>query len=738
MKVVKVSWFVVCTAVLMLTACGSRSMFGFGGEDTPEIPVAPEEPAPNAGLPTAGPDLLRWPAAEAPQFENVGVWTAEPILTSGASAYRNGEFLYQDYIYDDWGATSGGVGLPSGGVSISAPTGQYRYPTNPVYVGNAADLVEVRLKLVPGGTAIRVTYNSMLDSELVATTLALGDSDSARAVPHGANATMPAQIFATVHGEKVEVIDAATGNALTASGATASTNLHRRQAEVFIPFSVFDPQGKTAVRIGAASGLWDVANNTYLIPQATEDENHPGGSGILPSPPAFFNVAFRYLDTGSWHESGQGAALTTGNISRYFATVDFTKLATGVSDDMPDLPGGTPKHGHMARIYASHFEDQQGRGPLSPDAAGCPQPCSFIFPLAGNLQPYTLYVPAAEPPPSGYGLTISLHPCGGNYAGGSGATNALGDRGTGSLVIYPGGRAPCEWYWRQASAEIFEIWADLARHYTLDPTFVFITGASMGGYGTLRTSTLWPDLFVKAAATIPCITAETNWLGPPAIPNSGEQSVVLNTADALRNIPLLVGTGNLDTTCGFVGQRAFRDKIDALGYRFDWREYPGEHASGGVVSTVLLAPTFGEFFGNERINNDPIHVTYVMNLKANEAKYGLNADRAYWVSELRLRDETGDAPFGTIDVFSHGFGLADAPALPTTSTAGVVYVGKKKEWGKAEETPVLDQLDIVATNIRSITIDIARARVSCDATINLQADGPITIKFAGCDRTDSR
>src|SRR4051812_18628399 len=52
-----------------------------------------------------GPDLLYAPAPAAPQLENKGVWKASPILVSGATAYRSGEFLYQDYLYDDHGAT---------------------------------------------------------------------------------------------------------------------------------------------------------------------------------------------------------------------------------------------------------------------------------------------------------------------------------------------------------------------------------------------------------------------------------------------------------------------------------------------------------------------------------------------------------------------------------------------------------------------------------------------------------
>jgi hypothetical protein len=603
-------------------------------------------------------------------------------------------------------------------------------------VRNAADLVEIRLKLVEGGTAFRVAYNSMLDSELVATTFVLGASGTAVAMPHGANASMPAIIFATVHGNQVEIVDADTGSTIEGNGASASTNENRRQSEVFIPFTVFDPRGESAMRIGAATGLWDVANNQYLVPQQNADENHPGGAGVLLNPPAFFNVAFRYGDSGSWHESGQGAALASGDLSTYFATVDFTKMAAGLNDDMPDQAGGTPKHGHMARIYASHFEDQQGRGPLSPDAAGCAHPCDFIFPYAGNLQPYTLYVPAVDPPQTGYGLTYSLHACGGNYGGGTGDTNALGDRGTGSLVVYPNGRAPCEWYWSEAAAEIFEIWADLARHYPLDPTFVALTGASMGGYGTLRTASLWPDLFVKAAATIPCMAAETGWLGPPDVPVSGEQSVVINTADSLRHVPLLVGIGNIDTTCGYVGQRAFRDKIDTPGYRYDFREYPGDHVGGGVAVTVLLAPTFADFLANDRQEGDPPHVTYVMNLKANEDRFGLNANGAYWVAELQLNDESGDAPIGKIDVFSHGFGVGDPPPLPTEQTAGAGYTGQKKEWDEAQPAPVLNRLDLIAENIRAVSIDIERANVGCDVMLNVQSDGPLAVRLIGenCDR----
>ncbi|HZO61336.1 MAG TPA: hypothetical protein VFB51_16740, partial [Solirubrobacterales bacterium] len=54
--------------------------------------------------PRPGPAILYAPPANAPQLTNSGVWNASPILVSGAAAYRSGEYLYQDFLYDDHGA----------------------------------------------------------------------------------------------------------------------------------------------------------------------------------------------------------------------------------------------------------------------------------------------------------------------------------------------------------------------------------------------------------------------------------------------------------------------------------------------------------------------------------------------------------------------------------------------------------------------------------------------------------
>ena len=95
-----------------------------------------------------GPAILYADPPRAPQLENTGPWKAAPILVSGASAYRDGEFLYQDFLFDDRGAAAD---VPTPGDETFAPSaGRTAYPSDPALAGNAADLVELRVKPLRG------------------------------------------------------------------------------------------------------------------------------------------------------------------------------------------------------------------------------------------------------------------------------------------------------------------------------------------------------------------------------------------------------------------------------------------------------------------------------------------------------------------------------------------------------------------------------------------------------------
>ncbi len=226
--------------------------------------------------PRPGPDILYRAPAQAPQLSNAPGWSAKPILISGASAYRAGEFLYQDYLYDDHGAKapSRDPGDPrTSGDSFSRRNGTYTYPTAPVYANNAADLVELRVEPGPESTAFRITFNTMKQPALVGTTIAIGGSAQPRDFPHGANASAPASLFLTVHGSKADLIDAATRRPILPA-PQVSVDKVRRQIQVIVSHRAWNP-GQATVRLAAGVGLWDTSAGRYLVPRARRRRGPP-------------------------------------------------------------------------------------------------------------------------------------------------------------------------------------------------------------------------------------------------------------------------------------------------------------------------------------------------------------------------------------------------------------------------------------------------------------------------------
>src|SRR6185503_5402524 len=167
--------------------------------------------------PRPGPDILYSAPATAPQLTNADPWKAQPILVSGAAAYRSGEYLYQDFLYDDHGAHEAPdpADPRATGDTFSKPNGTYTYPTDRAYASNAADFVELRAKPLPDSTAFRVTLNTLKDPSLVAFSIALGGTPGTlHPFPHGANVSAPADLFVTVHalgsGMTAELVNAAS------------------------------------------------------------------------------------------------------------------------------------------------------------------------------------------------------------------------------------------------------------------------------------------------------------------------------------------------------------------------------------------------------------------------------------------------------------------------------------------------------------------------------------------------
>ncbi len=738
----------------LLAACGSS-----------QAPVGTLTPPSTSGgslysgpEPRPGPPILYAPPPRAPQLENTGIWRAAPILISGASAYRDGEFLYQDFLFDDHGANAAaenvidivaGLSDVSGDI-FSRRGGSYRYPTDPVYANNAADLVEFRVSALGDATAFRVTLNTMLDPDRVAFTIALGDSPMPRDLPRGANVVVPAALALTVFERRAELVDLASGEILAAA-LPVSVDLERAQFELRVPRSAWDP-GRERIAMALGIGLWDGATGRYLLPEPVASQSAPGGAlGTGGAPAAFFNIAFRYdepgtellpslfsdlfLNTAWWRNQQQGAALAAGDISAFRAQVDFAKLRDRLTDDMANQPGGTPTVGAISRIFASRFAHAPGVNPGN-DCGGA-EGCLGRF--GGQLQPYALYVPERAAPKGGFGFTLLMHSLGANYHQYHATRHQLqlGERGRGYLVATPAGRGPDGWYVETAGADAFEVWNDVARHYSLNPDYAATSGVSMGGYGSYRFATRYPDLFARVH-TIVGPPAVGIWV-PPLQPSPGPQSNSFESLASLRHVPILNWVAVTDELVPYPGPLTQAQELDRLGYRYRFESYtPAEHLTFSFNDEYQPG---ADFLGDHAVVRNPAHISYVVNPRMDFANVGMVADRAYWLSGLTTRD--GEP--GTVDAISAGFGETDAPVGTTQFSAGVLsggnlpgiaYVSQSRDWGAPGSAPAADRLRLVLRNIARLTVHPQRAQLSCAAVLDVDSDGPVELELSGCNRTE--
>jgi len=695
---------------------------------------------PTDGLPAVasghrpGPDILYAKPPRAPQLENTGVWHAQPILVSGAQSYRDGEWLYQDYLHDDHGAT--GAKDPNdpygaGAHLFSPPAGTFSYPTAKDYANNAADLVEFRVKPLADATAFRVTLNTLIDPATTAFTIALGNGDST-AWPDGAGVSSPAKNFLTWHGDAATLTDAA-GKTVTPAPSVQVDKL-RRQVQLLVPHKAWNP-GDDKVRMTVGVGLWDKASDSYLKPSVgPATETAPGGG--TPNGVAIVNVGPRFAepvpvyagatigDTAVggealamfWRERQQSEQLSLGDVSPFSADVDFGKLAAKKTDNSE-----VPTTGAIDRIFASHYSFGQGVNPdnVCFEIGGVDLGAKCVGAFVGQLQPYALYIPKKPTPAKGYGLTLLLHSLSANYNQYLASRNQseLGDRGPGSLVLTPSGRGPDGFYAGIAEADTFEAWADVARHYPLDPGWTDVSGYSMGGFGTYRLLARWPDLFARGFSVV-------------GAPGSVDDQLV-----SMRNTPLLLWNATADELVNL------QTSEDALAADVAAGLHVEEHLFATADHLTLAAndeyTPGADFLGTTRVDRDPSHVTFVVDPTEDSQLAGTVADHAYWLSDITPRGK-GNA---TVDVRSAAFGAPDPTQGPLAQGGGALtggeipalaYVSRATTWVPAGTVAHHDELDITATNVARVVIDTTRARVTCGVHLRVKSDGPLDVVLSGC------
>ena len=180
-----------------------------------------------------------------------------------------------------------------------------------------------------------------------------------------------------------------------------------------------------------------------------------------------------------------------------------------------------------------------------------------------------------------------------------------------------------------------------------------------------------------------------------------------------------------------------------------WHGLASEHA------TMCNNGTWGvlnNWLGDMKRVVDPPRVTYVRNPLMDDPGAALVGNRAYWLSGI----DTRQRELGTIDVTSGGIGVG-APNVPersienaTIPSDGITlggsfdqpyhrsqlpanpYLREFRHLRAGPVVPASDSLTITAKNIGSLTIDPQRAKVSCNAKLDVKTDGPLSITLLGC------
>jgi hypothetical protein len=626
-------------------------------------------PSVRSGKPP-GPPLLYAKPPRVPQLENRPPFRAEPLLVSGTDAYRRGEYVFQDHLFDDHGAETGVSSSPPGVAGFSPAAGDLLYPPAARYANNAADIVELRIRATARAIVYRVTLGAVLADD--ATVVGIGvDTDRGGGAqvpwPRGAGVSSPGlDHFITAWGTGGEV-SALPGGAATALPRGA-VRIDRRtnQMTIRVPRSLMDPRRSTW-RYVAGAGLW--SGSGFQRPAA-------GFPGV-------FNLAFRFDEqqprgSGTWFEAGQADALAGATSGRFRADVSFARLAARANRWIH-----APRR-KQARIYPSRLKLHEGVRDDFPE-------------FGGRLQPYLVTVPETYRRTRGAGLTFALHSLSATYTQyavfSPNQQVQLGDE-QGRFYVTPLGRGPDGWYTGEAEVDFFEVWADLARRFRLDPTRVALSGYSMGGYGTYKLGMQWPDLFGAAFTTV----------GPPVAPGYLDTSQLIENA---RWVPFMNWAGRTDGSVPISLVRAQQQRFTDLGLRSQLWTYPGGHydlAAGDRWEGARAA------LAASVVQRDPHRVDYAFVPEADRPGLGLVHDHAYWVSHLRARAD-GRAE---ISARSLAHGLApDAVTRPVTAAdeppAPESVVGT--EWQRIPRRAKRNALDLRLENVRRAHVDGRRARL---------------------------
>lgn len=651
-------------------------------------------------LPKVGPrELYESRLGEPPRtlgtVVNLGYrWRGTAPQIAGTAAYSHGEFVYNDFPFDDTGPdTIPTVGDQTSGLCGNTDSyryGDYAYPDDARHRRNAADLTEVRIGRDGRSYHVLFRLQTLIDPTTSVAALYIDSDRNAGTgrVPGGFEHVVE------VHVAGRRAVGSLDGRPVGAAASIAFNTLEAR-----FPVSAIR---SARWRIGAAAGTWDGKAWSAVVDLAFVDE--PVADAAKAS---------------CWLDRAQSAAIAGGELPT--AALDARRLGRGYSDQP------TVRRGPMVRLHVPSIdigEGVSGQPRYGQDAS------QSIY--RGRYQPYSIYVPKSYDPSRPNPLIMLLHCLTCNHmtyhlASWPGLRELAEARG--AVIVTPLAYGEGGHYEGEAEWDVFDVLSDVSARYRIDRDRLYLTGFSMGSLGTYRLGLLYPDLWARAYGvgnyTNPfCVTvtqAEPNYCDFAPF----NYWTILENA---RNLPFGVLNGWLDYLTPHVGATEIADRLDELGYAYRFWEYPTR--SHEAMLHGLTTNVTNPFLGNARRIKDPAHVTYAVDRTMHAPEWHIVPAQAYWVSDIRLAKGVDR---GTVDARS---GRGTVRMMNELSDSGESEAGPYMMRGRDGVLQRLNgpnRLTLVLRGIASLRVDprVTGLVLSRRLRVSVDTDTPVRLVVTG-------